>query len=187
MHDRFIRRAIVENVINRIFEDVLHGKLDIDNVLVVRQHQGFFEDFVLLAAAIADLNRSDPRNIDDFVRLNRVGQAPTQAGFRTLLVFTESEHEPTLRGVYDVETTCQPHSNDNGEYQTDTTAEHSWTQINRRTIAAVTAALPARLLVEQRGQTAIQIPPQLFQVRRPLVWASSPAIVIAAVTPLRII
>jgi hypothetical protein len=60
LHHGVIGMAVVEQVGLRILEEVLHGKLDVDDVLVVGQHQGFLQHLVLVRAAIADLDRAHP-------------------------------------------------------------------------------------------------------------------------------
>jgi hypothetical protein len=59
--------AVVEEVFLRILEEPLHGELDVDDVLVVGQHQGFLEHLVLVRTAIADLDDAHIGQLDDFM------------------------------------------------------------------------------------------------------------------------
>ena len=117
LHHRFIRHAVVEDVIDRILENVLDGKLDVDDVFVIGQHQRFFQHLVALAAAIADFERAHAGNIDQLMRLNRVRQTPAQAGLSAFLVAAELQHQAALRGIDDVKTAGEPEQQHDGNQE----------------------------------------------------------------------
>ena len=53
-----VGETVVEDVVLRAVEDVLNGELDIDDVLVVGEHQRFAQHLVALGTAIAHLDRA---------------------------------------------------------------------------------------------------------------------------------
>ena len=72
--------AVVEQPGLGIFQAKLHRKLDVDDVLVVGQHQGFLEHLGLDVVAVADFDLPQGLHVDDLVALDRIRQAPLEAG-----------------------------------------------------------------------------------------------------------
>jgi len=54
------------------------GKLDIDDVFIVGQHQGFFKPLVFQGGTITDFNGTDLRDIDDFMALDGPWFSPVE-------------------------------------------------------------------------------------------------------------
>ena len=86
-HRRFSRlnhggRGILalEQVGARIVQAVLHGKLDLDNVLVFGQHGRIAQAGCLEDGVTAYIDRTDLRHHHDFVALYRIRQTPVETG-----------------------------------------------------------------------------------------------------------
>ncbi|KFB67892.1 MAG: hypothetical protein CAPSK01_002480 [Candidatus Accumulibacter vicinus] len=152
---------VVEDVFDGVVQKPLHGELDVDDVLVVSQHQCFLEHLVFFAAAITDLDGAHAGDVDQFMRLDRIGQSPAQTWVGTLLVAAKLEHDASLRGVDNVETAGQPDHHDQRQEQADAAAEEPVVELDRRTkVAAITALIAATTpLVENPRQLAIEVAP----------------------------
>ena len=151
-------------MISRVAHDVLHGELQVDDVLVVGQHQRFLEHARLDVVAIADLERADLREIDDLVRLDRPRHAPAQPGARLLRELAERQHDAALALDDDVEAACEPHREDDARKQARTAEAGPG---NARRLAASTAP-PA----EELGEAPVEVAPELVQVGRALISAA---------------
>ena len=166
MHDRFLRQAVLEKISHRILQDVLHRELDIDDVLVVGQHQCFLEHLVAFRTAIADLDRAYACQVDQFVRVDRIRQAPLQARICRFDKLAETQHDTTLACIDDVQAAGQPDDDDQAEHHADATAE-----LARRHGRTAFATAVVRLAAEQPRQALVEIAPQVFQIGRSLIAA----------------
>ena len=182
--------AILEDVLDRILQHVLNGKLDVDDVFVIGQHQRLFQHLVLLAAAITYLYGTHPGQVNQFVRLHRVRQAPAQARLGGFLELAELQHQSALGSIDDVKAAGQPDDHQQGNEQANAATEKLGVELYRRSAAAIVAAVisTAALFAEHARQLAIEITPELLKIRRPLVRAfAATTVVVATIAPLGII
>jgi len=182
--------AVVEEILHRVLEDVLDGELDIDDVFVIGEHQGLFQHLVALGAAIADFDGAHPRHIHQFVGLEGVRQAPSEARFGGFFELAELKHDAALGLVDDVEAGGQPDEQDENGQEADAAAQEAGIEVHLGH-ATVVAAIAAALLAQQAGKTPVEIAPEFFQVRRPLVGPArvifAAIVAAAAIAPLGVV
>ena len=135
--------ADVEEVVLGALEVVLDRELDVDDVLVVGQHQRFLVDLVLRRVAVADLDRLHLREVDELDRLDRERQVPARAGLRGLGVLAEARDDAAAAFVDDVEAAREP----DDQHQRDEDADAGERQLRaacrrRRPVAVAGAAAP---------------------------------------------
>ena len=119
LHHRLVGIPVIEQVVLRILDYVLHGELDVDDVLVVRDHQGLILHFVLdVVVAVTDFDGSNPSHIDDLDGLNRPRQVPARTRIRSRTELSETQHDSLLAGLDNVETAEQPTKEDQNKQQT---------------------------------------------------------------------
>src|SRR5690606_17245349 len=109
------------------------------------------------------------------------------------LELAELQHEAAIGRIDDVEAARQPDDDEQGDKDADAAAEELRIELDRRpAIAAVaTAVVAAFAVVHHAGELAVEIPPEFFEVGRPLVRAPVAAVaaivVTAAIAPLRVV
>src|SRR4029079_4441282 len=136
----------------------------------------------LYVVAITDFDRAHAEQIDYFGGFDRIRQMPARARHGGFYVPADTPHEAAPgRGVFDVpaepqhdaalpfrndvETTRKPY--DDHECREQTEAAHAPLRAARTARAAVTTAASA----EKPFELAIEIAPQLLEIRRPLIAA----------------
>ena len=108
------------------------GELDIDDILVLRQHQALFEIFADLGfLAVLDFHQN--------MLLNRGGQVEMQAGAEIGLPFSEAEHGCLLRRIDHDDAGREPAQ----QGYTDENDEAERAEIRATAAAATTAATAA--------------------------------------------
>ena len=168
--------AVVEDVGLGAFQVVLDRELDVDDVLIVRQHHGLFVDLVLGRIAVADLDRLHLREVDQLYGLHRKRQMPARAREHGLRVFAEAGDDPAATFVYDVETACKP----NQQRERDEEPRAAQRKFHLGTARAFGRRFFAGgLASEQLGESAVDVAPDLIEVGR----SAAPA----ALAPLRIV
>jgi hypothetical protein len=163
-----VRALGVEQPLARVAHDVLHGELQVDDVLVVREHQRFLEHARLDVVAVADFQRPHLREVDDLVRLHRPGQPPVQSRSGLRGELAERQHDAALSFHDDVEPAGEPHREHDSREQPGAAQARSREEARR--LAAASAAAPA----EQLAEAAVEVAPQLVEVGRALIAAAGP-------------
>ena len=182
---RLVGFARIEQIVLGIVQDVLHRELDVDDVLVVGEHQRFVEDGIACRAAIADLDCPHAGEIHQLVVLDRIGHAPAQARLGGLGVAAEAHLDPALAGIDDVEAAGRPDRQAEHHQHADAAAEEL--EIEAGAAAAIAAALAAgALLAEKRAPFAAEVAIDLLEIGRPLVAFVAVSIV-PLVAPARIV
>ncbi len=161
-----IRLLVVEQVSERVLQRVLHGELDVDDVLVIGEHQRFLQHLGLDGIAVADLDRAHLGQVDDFVRLDRIRQAPAQARAGEIGLLAESEHHAALLLIDGIKAARQPHDQHQDGEHAEAAADlaHAGGGLARRAVATSSFA-------EHAVQLLIEVAPQFFEVGRPLIAA----------------
>jgi len=180
LQHRFFRSTVNEEKILRVFQDVLNGELQIDDVLIVRQHQRFPQHLALDVAAVADFNGAHLIDVDDFTRLDRPRQMPARTRLGGLDILAETQHHAPLAGIDDVKPACHPDQRQHANQQTDQIAA-ARQAFGRETPSAATAATGV-LLAEQTIEALVDAAPDLIEVRRPAGFVA-----VAVVAPLGIV
>ena len=107
--------ANVEQILERIGNLPLNRQINIDNILIAREHQAFFGDVTTLAPiararpAKADIDLMDGRDFGAQDRFNRVGQMPVQARIGDLDHFAKAHDDALLVGLDTINARGQPH------------------------------------------------------------------------------
>jgi hypothetical protein len=166
LHRRLVGPAHVEGEIARVLHYVLHRELQVDDVLVVGEHQRLFEHLGAHVVAVAHLQRAHLGEVDDLLRLDRPRQAPAQAGAGFLREAAEGEHDAALALDHDVEAAREPHQHDERDEHARAAADLPRRRRLRRLVAA---AAPA---AEELAEAPVEVAPQLVQVGRALVAAA---------------
>src|SRR5690606_19030145 len=95
-HDlaRLPAEVVVEEVVARRADPVLHRELHVDDALVARQHERLAQVLVARIATVADLDRAQLLRAHQLVHLDRERQPPGQAGAVDLLDhLAEAQHD----------------------------------------------------------------------------------------------
>ena len=165
---------VVEEVVLGALEVVLHRELDVDDVLVVGQHQRFLVDLVLRRVAVADLDGPHLREVDELDRLDRERQVPARARLRGLGVLAEARDDAAAAFVDDVEAAREP--DDERRARRACRRRRS----ARPAPAAAPPSPPSRLALaaEELVHPAIDVAPDLVEIGRAAA---------AALAPLRIV
>src|SRR6185503_15102859 len=182
LHRRLVGTPDVEGEVARVLDQVLHRELQVDDVLVVGEHQRLFEHLGAHVVAVADFERAHLPQVDDLVRLDRPRHAPAQTGSGLLRILAEGEHHAARAFHHDVEPARQPHR----EHQRDQHAGAAAEAARARPAAAwrLVAAAPA---AEQLGEPAVEIAPQLVEVGRALVAAARALRAAGAASPVGVV
>ncbi len=167
-------RAVLEQIFLRVLHHVLHGKLDVDDVGVIGEHQRFLGHLALAAVARSDFDRAHLRQIDDFRGLDRIRQMPVRSRLRFLDKLAEAQHHAALARIDDIKAAREPHQDNQPDQDAGAAAELRESGAARRATAA------AALAPEQRTDLLIEVAHQFVEVRRTLILA-------AAAPPLRIV
>ena len=136
-----IRRAVVEQIIGRIFQEILHGELNIDDIFVIGQHQRFFQHFVLHVLAVTDFHGTDLTQADNLNGFDRIRKMPARTRLGRLDIFTKTQHDTALTGIHNVETTRHPDQCNDDNDQPDTTGKPA----GRLTAARIVRCAAAQL------------------------------------------
>src|SRR3546814_608669 len=114
-----LRLANVKEVLTGIGDLPLHREVDVDDVLVARQHQALFRNIAtrgagtLAAGALeADVDLLHRGDAGGERRLDRPGQVPVETRLCGLDPFAEAQHDALLVGLHPVEAGKQPHDDD---------------------------------------------------------------------------
>src|SRR5262249_12416226 len=131
----------------------------------------------------ADFQRAHLREVDDLVRLDRPRQAPVEARGRLLGELAEGEDDAALALDDDVEAAREPDADRHQQEQAG--AAEGEAPAGRRRLLAATAAPPA----EQLGEPAVEVAPELVEIRRTLIAAARAlrSARTAAASPVRIV
>src|SRR6185295_5191637 len=185
-HHRLLRVLALEQPGARVVQAVLHGELDLDDVLVLGQHRRFLEAGGADHVVAADVDRADLRHVDDLVALDRVRQPPVEAGAHGGAVASEARDDRLLAFLHDEDAGAHPdhHHHDRDQAGAHPGALHVGLEVAVAAAAEVAAAAPAPA-AEQAPELAVEVAPQFVEVGRPLVRAlavAAVAVAIAAVT-----
>jgi hypothetical protein len=178
--DGLVRIPVGEQVVFRILEGVLHGELQVDDVLVVGEHQRLGQHLGLDAVLEAHFHGTDLFHVDHFHGLHRIGQMPARAGHGGLGVFAEAQHDAALAGIDDIEAGGQPDQHGQADEQAGAAGDvelAAATDARRRLVAA------SALAPEQLVQAAIEVLPEFIEIRR----AATILFATVLVTPLGVV
>jgi hypothetical protein len=153
----------------------LHGKLQVDDVLVVGQHQRFFQHLALDVVAVTDFNGAHLIDVDHLARLDRPRQMPARSRLGGLGIFAEAQHHAALAGVDNVKPARHPHQHQHTDQQADQVSAARQTARRQAITAAPFAA-------EQAVEALVDPTPYLIQVRRPTGFVA-----VIFVAPLRVV
>jgi hypothetical protein len=117
----------------------------VDDVLVIGQHQRFFE--AVATPPRADLNRLQREHINHLVRLHRPRTAPAEAWCRAFAVLAEGRDHPDLTLLHDVEAAAKP--DEQRSQQDRNGAKAGASGIGTETAGAIVAATAATAASEQ--------------------------------------
>ena len=162
----------LEQVGARVVQAVLHGELDLDDVLVLGQHGRFAQAGGLDHGVAADVDGADLRDEHQLMALDRVRQAPVEAGAHGGLVAAELGDHGLLAFLHDEEAGAQPDQHHHRGHQAgaDAGALHVGLEVAAAAAKPPLSRTPA-LAAEQAAQLAVEIAPELVQVGRALVGA----------------
>jgi hypothetical protein len=158
---RVLGIAHVEQERLRVRAAKLHHDLDVDDILVARQHAG---------AVLEALGR--PR-VDDLAVLDGPRPMPLPAGLRELLECAEAELEAALGGIDAIETEASPDEHQNYERARREPA----------TKALLAAAARAAAATKYSRQLSLQVAHYRIEIRRTFVLVRSPRITFIAIIP----
>ena len=98
LKDRLVWRAMVEQEIGGAIgaDSILHNPLQIDDVLVVGNHEGFARDAGPAIPPESDFNRTQLGDVDQLVILNGCWKAPLKTSWCGALVGTKLGHHTNL-------------------------------------------------------------------------------------------
>ena len=108
MFNRLFLLSVVEDPVSRIFEAVLDSELDINDVLVVGQHQGLACEFVAHIAAITHLDSTNLGDVDGLMRLNRIRPAPVETGGSRMAELAKGQDHTRLTFLHNEKSTDEP-------------------------------------------------------------------------------
>jgi len=167
----------VEQVALRVAHLVLHRQLDVDDVLVLGQHQRLarHRHHALSggAGAVADFDETALFDVDDFNLLDRIGYVPVRprrCGFR---IGAESQHHTLLAGVDDIDARKHPDQGDNA-------GNHPETREARAATTAAAAVTALAATPEQPAELVLHLLDNFVEIRRALVSATAPRILVTA-------
>jgi hypothetical protein len=167
----------------RIVEAVLHGELDLDDVLVLCQHGRLAQARALDDGVAPHIGRADLRHEDQLMALDGVRQAPVDACAHGALVLAELGDDGLLAFLHDED--ARAHPDDEGDARDQAHAHARAAHVGRLAAASIAdgglATAAARLAAEQAGQLAVQVAPQFVQIGR-LATTARRRTVVAAVT-----
>ena len=155
-----------------ITQAVLDGELDLDDVFVFGQHRRLAQSGGLDHGVAAHIHGTYLRNKYQFVALDRIRQAPVEAGRFCPLVFTELRDDRLLPLVDDEEPGAQP--DQDGDCSDQPSPQTGAFHVRLKSAGAATpAATGIATAAKQAAEFAVEIAPQLVQIRRPLVGTFS--------------
>ncbi|CAB3721403.1 hypothetical protein LMG24076_04708 [Trinickia soli] len=167
----------LEQVIGSRFDLILHGHADIDDTTVLRDHGCILHVGIAHCIAAADLDRTDLRDIDDFVGFKRIGQTDMDTRLHRSPVFAELQDDTGLALLHDEDAAAdidrREHADDNAD------ADSSRSSVVRTPIPR-----PASLAftAEKARQAPIEIAPHFVEIGRTAAVA-----IVAAGATLRLV
>lgn len=159
---RLIRLQIVEQPRFRVLQGVLHRELDVDDVLVIGQHQRFFEVLRAHVAAVADLDRAHFVDVDLFVGLERVRHAPVQARTGAVAVFAEGRDDAGLAFAHAEHAAGEPDEADHRHRRADRDAG----ALHVGPVRAAIIAAARTLVAEHAVEALVEVAPHLVEIGR---------------------
>jgi hypothetical protein len=174
--DRRLRIAVLEQERARVPQPVLHGEADVDDVLVLRQHRRIAQAGRLRDRVAADLGRAQLGDVDRLVRLERIREAPLEAGVDGVAVAAERGDDGLLPFLDDEDAAAEPDQDDDAADQrrADAGAPQVGLEVRpaARIAATAVAALGVAAAAEEAAQLAVEVAPELVEVGRPVVAAA---------------
>src|SRR5690606_6006388 len=169
-------QVVVEKVVARVADPVLDRELKVDDALVKSQDQRLAQRLVADRISIADLDRAQLLGVDDLVRLDRVRQAPGEAGpVDEVLELAETHHRRSLAFLDDVEAAAEPQQHGDHGQQADAGAGsfHRGATAAARIGRAARTVRAAALLAEQAVEPPVEVAPQLIEIGRAVALAGT--------------
>ena len=173
---RLVRVAVLEQEGARVLQPVLHGEADVDDVLVLRQHRRIAQAGRLDDRVAADLHRAQLRHGDRLVGLERIREAPLEAGVDGVAVAAERGDDGLLAFLDDEEAAAEPDQRRRRRRSAPAPMPALFmfgleVRAAAGVAAAVAAARAAALAAEQAAQLAVEVAPQLVEVGRAVAAA----------------
>jgi hypothetical protein len=172
----FRRVLAPEQVGPRIAQPALHGELDFDDVLVFGEHRRIAQPSRLDHGVASDIHRTNLRDEDQFMALDRVRQAPVETRAHGGLVAAELRDDGLLAFLHDEEAGTQPDQDHDrcDEARADARAFHVGLEVAAASVeAAVVSAAAPSLAPEKATELAVEVAPELVKVRRTLVRSAA--------------
>jgi hypothetical protein len=151
----------------RVAQTVLHGELDLDDVLVFGQHRRISQPGGFDHGVAAHIDGADLRDEHQFMALDRIGQAPVETRTHGGLVAAELGDDGLLAFLDNEESGAKPDQHDHCRHQAGADAGTLHVGLETATAAIAAVVGTFALSAEQAAQLAVEITPELIQVRRP--------------------
>src|SRR6185369_4929315 len=121
----------------------------------------------------ADLRRAQLRHVDRLVRLERIREAPLEAGVDGVAVAAERGDDRLLAFLDDEDAAAEPDQDDDAADQRRADAGTLQVGLEVRPAAGVAAAVAAAraAAAEEAAELAVEVAPELVEVGRPVVAA----------------
>ena len=159
----------LEQIGARIVQPVLHREFDLDDVLVGSQHRGFTQARGLDDVVAPHIHGADLGHEHQFMPLHGVWQAPVKAGTHGGFVAAKTCDDGLLAFLHDEKTGPQP--DQQGDDRNQAQAISGILHVGLKTAPTTTRGTATAIAVaaEQSTQFAVEVTPQLIQVRWALV------------------